>query len=360
MTARTTPEPRTSNDPLSPHDAILLVSFGGPEKADEVVDFLEVVTRGSGIPRERLAVVGEHYFLFGGRSPINDQNRALIAALAEELAERGSEVPIYWGNRNWHPFIDEAIQQIVADGHQRVLMVTTSAYPSYSGCRQYREAVADSVQRLAPGLQVDRVGHYALDDGFIRANGEALVRARAEVPGARVVFVTHSIPTHMDATSGAEPEGHAYLRWHQEVAARVAGLADVQEHDLVFCSRSGRPEQPWLEPDVNDHLARLAEAGIREVVLAPIGFISDHMEVIYDLDTQARETCEQLGITMVRADTAGTSPVFVQGLVDRLLERSEQARAAQSADSATMPLATGCGGTGCCPHPRGLQLPAVD
>ena len=345
---------------LAPYDAILLVSFGGPEKPDEVVDFLEVVTKGSGIPRERLATVGEHYFLFGGKSPINDQNKALMAALDEELTHRGSHLPIYWGNRNWHPFIDEALASLVADGHHRVLMLTTSAYPSYSGCRSYREAVAESIQRNGFDLRVDRIGNYALDDGFIAANAAALRTSLAARPGSRVVFVTHSIPTDMDAASGPEDARGAYATWHQKVAEQVFERSGAQgEFDLVFCSRSGRPGQPWLEPDVNDHLESLHAQGIDQVVLAPIGFVSDHMEVIYDLDTQALATCESLGISMVRAGTAGTAPVFVASLVDRLLSRAAQARDAEEAHC-TLWTADGCGGPTCCPNARRADTPAHD
>ncbi len=335
-------------------DAILLVSFGGPEKADEVIDFLENVTRGSGIPRSRLAQVGEHYYLFGGRSPINDQNKALIAALDAELVGRGHRLPIYWGNRNWHPFVDEAVDQIVADGHRRVLMLSTSAYPSYSGCRSYREDMAKSLARLDGGatLAVDRLGHYGLDTGFLAANAKALRVAAGQLDDARVVFVTHSIPTPMEESSGAE--GHAYTRWHRQVAQRVFEQAGMQgEWDLAYCSRSGRPTDPWLEPDVNDHLAELREQGVEQVVLAPIGFISDHMEVIYDLDTEARKTCEELGIQMVRAATAGTDPDFVAGLADRI-EWRIGAREPEGLARQTCGIVDAC-----CPNPKAPGTPAI-
>lgn len=347
-----------ADHPLAPYDALWLVSFGGPEKADEVVDFLEVVTRGSGIPRERLATVGEHYFLFGGRSPINDQNRALIAALHDELARRGADLPIHWGNRNWHPFVDESLDEAVAAGHRRLLMLTTSAYPSYAGCRSYREAVAEALAGRQ-GVRVDRVGNYGLSDGFVGANADALRAALAELPGARVVFVTHSIPTDMDGTSGDEDHRGAYTQWHREVAGRVAASAGAGDFDLVFCSRSGRPGQPWLEPDVNDHLEELHARGVERVVLAPIGFVSDHMEVVYDLDTQARETCERLGIEMVRCATAGTAPRFVAALADLVLARAAQARDAAEAGCALW-TADGCGGPGCCPNLKAPQAPAID
>lgn len=342
---------------LAPYDAILLVSFGGPEKPDEVVDFLEVVTRGSGIPRSRLAQVGEHYFLFGGRSPINDQCKALIDALGVELAGRGSSLPIYWGNRNWHPFIDEALREVAADGHRRVLMVTTSAYPSYSGCRSYREGVAEALATTGVDLQIDRAGNYALDHGFVDANADALRAALAELPGARVVFVTHSIPTEMNQASGPPAQDGSYASWHEQVAERVvAGAGATAGHDLVYCSRSGRPEQPWLEPDVSDHLELLHDHGVEKVVVAPIGFVSDHMEVIYDLDTEARATADRLGMQMLRVATVGTSQPFVAALADRLERRAAQARAA---GDTPLGAPDGCGGQGCCRNLKNPDKPAL-
>lgn len=344
--------------PLAPYDALLLVSFGGPEGPDEVIDFLEIVTKGSGVPRERLEHVGEHYFRFGGRSPINDQNRALIAALHSELADRGADMPIYWGNRNWHPFITQALEEIVTAGHHRVLMLTTSAYPSYSGCRSYREDVQEALDELDAPLVIDRIGNYGLDDGFVTANAQALQAALGELPGAHVLFVTHSIPTAMDEASGPVGESGAYVGRHLDVAGRVATVAGgASGHELVFCSRSGRPETPWLEPDVNDRLAELHEKGIDRVVIAPIGFVSDHMEVIYDLDTEARQTCDELGMTMVRAATVGTMQPFVAALIDRAMSRADQARVQPGC-----PLQTpeGCGGHGCCANSRAPLTPALD
>lgn len=334
----------------APLDAVLLVSFGGPEAPDEVVPFLENVTRGSGIPKERLATVGEHYFLFGGKSPINDQNRALIGALKAELAARGHELPIYWGNRNWRPYTADAVAELVADQRRNVAVVTTSAYPSYSGCRSYREDLAAALTSVdAAGVHLRRVGNYGLDDGFIAANANALRAAAEKLPDATVLFVTHSIPTLMAERSG--PAGGAYVAWHRRVAASVARQAGVDPaSELVYCSRSGRPGQPWLEPDVNDRLRELAGEGLKRVILAPIGFISDHMEVIYDLDTQARETCDELGIEMVRSATAGTDPAFVSTLVDRILGRSS-GRLGECA--------SGCAGPDCCPNVRKPDTPAI-
>jgi len=344
------------NDVLAPYDALLLVSFGGPEAPEEVVPFLAEVTKGSGIPRERLAVVGEHYSLFGGRSPINDQCRALLSALTTELAARGVTLPWYWGNRNWHPFIAPTVDQIVADGHRRVLALTTSAYPSAAGCRSYRDAVRQAVGDRP--LRVDWVGNFGLDDFFVDVNATLVRGAMATLPGAHLVFVTHSIPSQMAAASG--PAGDAYVTWHRQVASSIATRLEasgtsVGDHDLVFCSRSGRPGQPWLEPDVNDHLESLRERGVRAVVLAPIGFISDHMEVIYDLDVQARASCQRLGIEMVRVPTAGTAPGMVTGLADRMQAVAAMART-KWPSNCQGGQCIGCTGDDCCvttpPAPR--------
>ncbi|GAA1373272.1 ferrochelatase [Luteococcus sanguinis] len=343
---------------LSPYESVLLISFGGPEAPDEVVPFLQNVTRGSGIPVERLEQVGEHYFGFGGKSPINDQNQLLLGALTDELRARGCELPIHWGNRNWRPFIADALAEATAAGEQRLLMVTTSAYPSYSGCRQYRENLAAEPAVAEGRVSVDRIGNYALDEGFVAANAESLRAALDELPGARVVFVTHSIPTPMNDNSG--PSGNAYLDWHRQVATRVLAEAGHEDdHDLVFCSRSGRPSDPWLEPDVNDHLEELKAAGIDRVVLAPIGFISDHMEVIYDLDTQARETCDRLGIQMVRAATVGTHHAFVSALVERMARRAALARG-EITDPGCGGECMACPGATCCPNLRVPTKPAID
>ncbi|MFP5283894.1 MAG: ferrochelatase [Actinomycetes bacterium] len=320
---------------LDPYEAVLLVSFGGPEGPDDVVPFLENVTRGRGIPRERLVEVGEHYFRFGGRSPINEQCRTLLDALANEFRLRGHGVPLYWGNRNWDPYLATEMRRIAADGHRRVLAVITSAYPSYSSCRQYRENLYDAVQ--GTGLEVDRLRHYAHHPGFVEANvaatEAALVSLGAAAAGARLVFVTHSVPTSMAVASGPPPKSAngGYVDWHRTVAAEVTRQVNVRRGadlswDLVYCSRSGPPSQPWTEPDVNDHLAALHAEGVPAVVLAPIGFVSDHMEVIYDLDTEAMETASRLGLPCARAATAGVHPAFVGGLVDLMEERAAAAR----------------------------------
>jgi ferrochelatase len=360
---------------LAPYDAVLLVSFGGPEAPEDVVPFLENVTRGRGIPRERLVEVGEHYFAFGGRSPINDQCRDLLTALRAALSDAGSIVPVYWGNRNWHPYLDDELAKMVSAGHRRILVLTTSAYPSYSSCRQYRENLYDAlncpaVRQAARGdvVRIDRVRQYATHPGFVAASTDATqvaLRALGEVSGStRLVFVTHSIPVAMSQTSG--PGDGGYLEWHHAVARAVtrdvgARLRTTYPHDLVFCSRSGPPSQPWLEPDVNDHLRTLAGQGVGGVVVVPIGFVSDHLEVAYDLDTEAVATAAELGLAVVRAATAGTHPAFVAALVDLLAERAAVARAEAVEPAVVADAVVGrydCP-RDCCPNLREPARPAV-
>ncbi|MGC5166961.1 ferrochelatase [Luteimicrobium sp. DT211] len=352
---------------LTPYDALLLYSFGGPNKPEDVVPFLRNVTAGKGIPDSRLEEVGEHYYGFGGKSPINEQNLALKAALEAELAARGLDLPVVWGNRNWEPYTRDAVAELEEIGAQRTVVLVTSAYSSYSGCRQYREDLAvtlDGLGKLGPEgsttVQFDKIRSYFNHPGFAEANVDAVVEgfealaAKGGDPrAARVVFVTHSIPTTMEAASRIS---HAtYSEQHLDLAGVVA--AQVSERlgfdvpwDLAYCSRSGPPSQPWLEPDVNDHLERLAGDGLRDVVLSPIGFVSDHMEVAYDLDTEALETAGRLGMTAVRAGTVGTRQPFVGGLVDLLLERAAIARG-EDVDEATvggLPAFRSVCAPGCC------------
>ena len=335
-------EPAAPDHPLEPYDGILLLSFGGPEKPEDVLPFLRTVTAGKGIPDERLEEVGEHYYRVGGRSPINDQNRALLAALRAELDRREIDTPLIWGNRNFTPFTIEALREAHEQGLSRLVTIVTSAYSSYSSCRQYREDLAGAVsQAQEEGLEVavDKIRPYYNHPGFSRVNARlvteavrGLVRDGVAPDDVRLLFVTHSIPTAMDETSGpGDSEGHLYSRQHVGLGAAVTDEVNATldldlEGELVFCSRSGPPSQPWLEPDVNDRLEELAAEGVRAVVLAPIGFVSDHMEVIYDLDTEAAETAQRLGLGMVRVPTVGTDPEFVSGLVDLLLERAGEAR----------------------------------
>ncbi|MDP5185324.1 ferrochelatase [Blastococcus sp. BMG 814] len=323
--------PSAEPAPLGRREALLLLSFGGPEGHDDVMPFLENVTRGRGIPRERLEEVAEHYHHFGGVSPINDQNKALLAALEAELRSAGIDLPVYWGNRNWAPYVEDVWQQMADDGIQHAYVLATSAYASFSGCRQYHEDVARARAALtgdaaAPGgPTAEKLPHYFDADGFVRANADALAAALAALPAevrdsTRLVATAHSIPDTMAAVAG--PEGHAYEAELQAAAQQVVDrAAPGRPFDLVWQSRSGPPSVPWLEPDVNDHLEALAEAGEKAVVLFPVGFVSDHLEVIWDLDNEARETAERLGLVFARAATAGTHPAFATALRELLEER---------------------------------------
>ncbi|NUR59654.1 MAG: ferrochelatase [Catenulispora sp.] len=355
----------------APYDALLLVSFGGPEGPDDVVPFLENVTRGRGIPPERLKEVGAHYFQFGGVSPINAQCRDLIAALRQDFADTGVKLPIYWGNRNWNPFLADTLAEMEADGVRRALALFTSAYSSYSGCRQYREDLAAALAKSGTAIGFDKIRPYFNDPGFVEPMADAVADAVAGLPepariGPRLVFVTHSLPRGYADTAG--PLGGAYVAQHLEVARLVAegvsrrtGL--VLPHELVYCSRSGPPQVPWLQPDVNDHLREIRAQGATGVVLAPIGFVSDHMEVIYDLDVQATETAQEIGLPIARAATVGTDPRFVAGLRRLVVERAAVARgdiesgALSGVVGRLRPFPDVCP-EGCCPNPR-APLPAV-
>jgi protoporphyrin/coproporphyrin ferrochelatase len=356
--------PPSSIDSVSPYDAFLLVSFGGPEKPEDVVPFLENVTRGRGIPRERLEEVGEHYFRFGGRSPINDLNRALLEAIRADLRDHGMDIPVYWGNRNWDPFLTDTVAAMRSEGVTRAACFVTSAYSSYSSCRQYREDLARARGQTREGVpRLDRLRSYYNHPGFLDPVVDAVAEAVAGRPGARLVFVTHSVPESMNAGSG--PDGGAYLAQHRNAAAYVAervAAVTGRHHpsDLVFCSRSGPPQVPWLEPDVNDHLEKLAADGVASVVLVPIGFVSDHMEVVYDLDTEALETAARLGLDAVRVPTSGTDPRFVAMVRELLVERAAVERGepvARVSVGGDPPCWDLCARR-CCPNPRG-DLPAV-
>ncbi|MGB8260733.1 MAG: ferrochelatase, partial [Terracidiphilus sp.] len=308
-------------------DALLVLSFGGPERPEDVMPFLENVTRGRGVPLERLLEVAENYARLGGVSPINEQTRALIAALRTELDQHGLKLPIYWGNRNWHPFTEETMRRMSADGVRRALVFVTSAYGSYSACRQYLEDL-DNARAAVTGEtpSFERLPHYCLLPGFIEPLIERVSDAFAHVPeerraGTKLLFTAHSIPVAMSQTSN-------YFGQLTDVARLVAQGVRHPEYRLVFQSRSGPPQQPWLEPDVRDALREEARAGVKDVVVAPIGFISDHMEVKFDLDTQARELAGSLGLNMVRAATVGTHPKFVAMIRELIEERLSGAREA--------------------------------
>jgi ferrochelatase len=355
--------PTSPPDPLTlgrggdePVDALLVVSFGGPEGPDDVLPFLENVTRGRGIPRERLVEVGAHYALFGGVSPINENNRTLVKALEHELATHGPRLPVYWGNRNWGPYLADTLQRMADDGIRHALAFLTSSVSSYSGCRQYREDIARAqaaVGERAP--RVDRMRHYYNHPGFVTPMIE---RTRAALgrfeEGARgrthLAFTAHSIPSTMNATSG--PDGGAYASQLTETARLVAEAVGVppERWRLVYQSRSGPPSIPWLEPDVGDHLEALHREQVREVVMVPIGFTSDHIEVLFDLDVQARQRAAALpGLRVERAATVGADPRFVTMVRELVVERMSGA-AHRPSLGLHGPSHDVCPGT-CCPAP---------
>lgn len=311
-------------DPIAHvYDAILVLSFGGPDGPDDVMPFLENVTRGRGIPRERLEEVAEHYLSFGGASPINAQNQALIEALRALLEREGPELPIYWGNRNWHPFVEDTMKQMRADGIRRAIAFATSGYSSYSACRQYREDILRAQNAAGDGAPiVDKIRHFFNHPGFIEPQADNVKEALRSFdadsrPLVRLVFTAHSIPIVMS-------ENSSYVAQLEESCRLVAErVAHAGEWDLVYQSRSGPPHVPWLEPDVCHHLEALAEKDVSDVVVVPIGFVSDHLEVKYDLDTEAAAKAEELGIHLVRAASVGTHPDFVRMIRDLIVERIE-------------------------------------
>jgi ferrochelatase len=332
----------------APHDAILLLSFGGPEGMDEVLPFLRSVLRGKDVPEERLREVASHYEHFGGRSPINEENRALLAAIREELARHGPNLPVYWGNRHWHPLLADALREMARDGIRSALAFVTSAYGSYPACRQYLEEIARAraeVGEAAPDVHKLRL--YYNHPGFVEANVAQAAAALEGVPeearaDAALVFTAHSIPRAMAATSDYE----AQLR---EVAGLVAQGLGRLRFTFAYQSRSGPPAQPWLLPDIGDHLSALATSGIKEVVVAPIGFVSDHMEVVYDLDRQAREQADGLGLRFHRAATAGRHPAFVRMIRELIAERLHPGGLRPTAGTRG-PAPDSCR-EGCCPPP---------
>ncbi len=303
-----------------PYDSVLLLSFGGPEKHDDVIPFLENVLRGKNVPRERMLEVAEHYYRFGGKSPINDLNRELIAALQGELEQHGPKLPVYWGNRNWHPMLAQTLEQMRADGRKRALAYVTSAFSSYSGCRQYREDVARAQAEIGPGApEVDKLRVFYNHPEFIGTVADNVQAAFDQLPaegrsGAQLLFTAHSIPLSMADSSD-------YTRQLLEACRLVAERLNKTDWRLVYQSRSGPPQQPWLEPDVNAAIRELHAQGGRGVVLSPIGFVSCHMEVLYDLDTECRALCGELGMTMVRAATPGSHPRFVAMVRELISER---------------------------------------
>ncbi|MDU0968090.1 MAG: hydrogen peroxide-dependent heme synthase [Actinomycetaceae bacterium] len=327
--------------PLAPYDAILICSYGGPRRMEDVLPFMRNATAGRGVPDSRLLAVSGHYRGFAGVSPINARNLEVRDALAAELARRGVTVPIAMGNRNWTPFIRDALVDFYQQGFRRILCVFTAAYVCYSACRQYREDLAAALNELAEqgmtGMSVDKVRAYYTTEGFIAATTDRLLEAIEQmaergVEDPRIVMVTHSIPQAMAENSGPlDGSRPGYVGQHEAVLAEVTARASQRlgrdiTADLAFCSRSGPPHMPWLEPDINDVLEQLAGEGVRAVIAQPIGFINDHMEVVYDLDTEAKETAAKLGIEYVRAATVGTHEAFIGSLADVICERAAQAR----------------------------------
>ena len=300
------------------YDAVLILSFGGPEKPDDVIPFLENVLRGRNVPRERMLEVAEHYYHFGGKSPINDQNRALIASLEAELERHGPRLPVYWGNRNWHPFLAETLREMRAAGVRRALAFVTSVFSSYSGCRQYLEDIERARAEVGEGApEIYKLRSFYNHPLFIEAERDRVSEALDQIPAderanTRLIFTAHSVPVAMAESSD-------YQKQLNESCRLVSDGVELGRWQLVYQSRSGPPGQPWLEPDIGDVLHGL-DAGT-SVVLVPIGFISDHMEVLYDLDTEARAIADERGLRMVRAATVGVHPQFLSMIRELILEK---------------------------------------
>jgi len=324
---------------MNSFDALLVVSFGGPENREEVLPFLENVLRGKNVPRERMLEVAEHYYHFEGRSPINDQNKELIAALEAEFRNHGVKIPVYWGNRNWHPLLPDTLKQMQADGVRNAAALVTSAFGSYSGCRQYREDIARAQQAAgAESMTIEKLPNFCDRPEFIEVMIERVHAAMAQLPGAeQLIFTAHSVPMSMADTS-------PYVRQLKAASERVAAACGSSNWTLVYQSRSGPPLQPWLAPDICEYLRAQHASGVRSVIVCPIGFISDHMEVLYDLDTEARALCDEIGLKMVRAGTAGSHPKLVAMIRDMVLNAQTSAVLAHCE-------------AGCCPPPP--QRPAA-
>jgi ferrochelatase len=303
---------------VASYDAVLVLSFGGPDKREDVIPFLENVLRGRDVPPARMLEVAEHYYRLGGASPINCQNRALIAALEAELGAHGPHLPVYWGNRNWHPMLADTLGRMRTDGVRRAIAFVTSAYSSYSACRQYLDDIVRAREAVGPGApEVDKLRIFHNHPGFIGPMTERVSAALDQIPAglrmrAALIYTAHSIPASMAQSSRYEEQ----LRESCRLVSEGLGRA---EWNLVYQSRSGPPSQPWLEPDIRDYLRSLD--GVKDIVVAPIGFISDHLEVIFDLDTEARELCQELGLNMVRAATVGTHPDFIAMIRELIRER---------------------------------------
>ena len=338
------------------YDAILIVSFGGPESREDVIPFLENVLRGRNVPRERMLAVAEHYYHFGGKSPINQQTRELVSALKNELAQHGPDLPVYWGNRNWHPMLAHTLRQMMQDGVQHGLAFVTSAYSSYSGCRQYREDIARAQNEVGRGVpEIDKLRAFFNHPGFIEATAERLQDASSEIPASarqnlQIVYTAHSIPISMANTCD-------YVRQLEEVRRLVSARLYITNDALVYQSRSGPPGQPWLEPDILHWLREVKDRNLASaVVLAPISFLSDHMEVLYDLDVEARQLCDSLDLPMARGKTVGVHPKFIAMIRELILERT--AGAERRALGSLGPRPDVCEDD-CCPAPQRPAHPAA-
>ncbi len=320
----------------SNYDALLVVSFGGPEGPHDVVPFLNNVLKGKNVPPERVREVARHYDQFGGVSPINEHNRLLIKALEELLSSEGPELPIYWGNRNWHPFLPDTLKQMSEDGIRNALAFVTSAYGSYSGCRQYLENIKEARVQVGPyAPEVEKLRLFFNHPGFIEANADHLLQSLQQLPDerrtkAKVIFTAHSIPKSM-------AEGCQYVSQLKEASQLVSDAVNHKDWELVYQSRSGPASQPWLSPDICDYLEDVAACGYNDVVVHPIGFLSDHLEVIYDIDLQAKEKADQLKINLIRAATAGVHPAFVRMIHDLILEKTADAQPKVSGEFGLVP-----------------------
>lgn len=330
----------------TPFDALLVISFGGPEGMDEVEPFLRNVLRGKRVPEERIREVAHHYRIFDGVSPINRQNRELIEELRRELREKGPDLPIYWGNRNWHPLLSQTLREMAADGIRKALAFVTSAYSSYSGCRQYLEDIRRAQKETgAPPPEIHKLRVFYNHPGFIESNRDRVRAALEQIPGdrrprAQLLFTAHSIPLAM-------ARGCDYVDQLRETCRLVAEQVPHSAWSLAYQSRSGPPHQPWLEPDAGDHLQVLAGRGVRDVVVSPIGFISDHMEVVFDLDVELMDQALSLGLNLVRAETAGTHAAFVSMVGELVRERTDGVRRRYSGSHEPAP--DTCP-EGCCPY----------
>lgn len=340
------------NDSNSQYEALLFVSFGGPEKMDDVIPFLENVLRGRNVPRERMMEVAHHYEQFDGKSPINDQIRDLIDAVEKEISKREINLPHYWGNRNWHPMLTDTLQEMTEKGVKKALAFVVSAYSCYSGCRQYREDIMKSQEEVGEnGPEVHKIRVFYNHPKFIQSNADRIKDAIAELPESEqgkchISFTAHSIPSSM--ADGCDYE--VQLNETARLICEQLGI-DASRRSMVYQSRSGRPQDPWLEPDICDHLKEIHKEGKSSVVVAPIGFLSDHMEVMFDLDVEAKDVCEEIGLPMSRAKSVGTHPVFVEMIVDLIEERMTPEQCEVQSIGERGPNPHFCK-QGCCPAPK--------